>query len=69
MSIYYVNNNAQSNGDHKVHTTSCVYFPVDKKCFGSFLNCQDAIQEAKQTYSQSNGCFWCSKKYHKIDRH
>ena len=27
MASYYVNNNAQSNGDHEVHTTGCSWLP------------------------------------------
>lgn len=25
MAYYYVNDNAQSNGDHEVHVTGCTY--------------------------------------------
>lgn len=26
MAQYYVNRNAQANGDHEVHTSSCVFY-------------------------------------------
>ena len=28
MSSYYVNTNAQANGDHEVHTSGCSYLPA-----------------------------------------
>jgi hypothetical protein len=61
---YYVNNKAQSNGDHEVHTESCTYLPSDKKYLGEFSNCTDAVKEAKKTYSKSNGCKTCSNACH-----
>jgi hypothetical protein len=64
MSYYYVNNNAQSNGDHEVHQSGCSFMPSDKKYLGSFDNCKDAVKEAKKTYSKSNGCYYCSRECH-----
>jgi hypothetical protein len=63
---YYVNKNAQSNGDHEVHKTGCVYMPADsnRQYLGDFSNCQDAVKEAKRFYSQSNGCNTCSNPCH-----
>jgi hypothetical protein len=31
MALYYVNNNAQSNGDHEVHKEGCSWMPSNKK--------------------------------------
>lgn len=64
MKTYYVNNKAQSNGDHEVHTSDCTYLPSDKKHLGEFSNCTDAVKEAKKTYSKSNGCKTCSNACH-----
>lgn len=64
MDQYYVNNKAQSNGDHEVHKSGCGYFPSDRKYLGVFSNCQDAVREAKKTYWKSNGCFWCTRECH-----
>jgi hypothetical protein len=64
MKTYYVNNKAQSNGDHEVHTSDCIYIPADKKYLGQFSNCADAVKEAKKTYSKSNGCYYCSNACH-----
>ena len=61
MDHYYVNRNAQANGDHEVHTTICSYLPSpENRCYlGYFSSCADAVKEAKKMYSQSNGCFYC----------
>jgi hypothetical protein len=64
MALYYVNNEAQANGDHEVHVTGCNYMPSDKKYLGNFDNCRDAVKEAKKTYPKSNGCYWCSRECH-----
>lgn len=61
---YYVNNKAQQNGDHEVHTEMCIIQPLDKKYLGEFSNCVDAVKEAKKTYSKSNGCKTCSNHCH-----
>ena len=64
MAYYYVNNKAQSNGDHEVHKEGCSYMPGDRKYLGNFTNCKDAVTEAKKTYSSSDGCYWCSNSCH-----
>lgn len=64
MSDYYVNKNAQSNGDHEVHVSTCAFLPSSKLYLGNFSNCADAVREAKRHYAQSNGCYWCSNACH-----
>ncbi len=64
MSRYYVNNRAQNNGDHEVHTTGCNYMPSDKIDLGDHDNCRSAVQRAKTYYNQSNGCYHCSNACH-----
>ena len=66
MKKYYVNNNAQYNGDHEVHNEDCSYLSsiVSKKYLGEFSNCKPAVTEAKKTYSKSNGCYYCSNECH-----
>ncbi|TDD95183.1 hypothetical protein [Flavobacterium cellulosilyticum] len=63
---YYVNKNAQTNGDREVHTEFCGYIPKveNRKYLGEFSNCKDAVSEAKKTYPQSNGCKTCSNSCH-----
>ena len=66
MAKYYVNKNAQSNGDHEVHVSGCNYMPdeANRKYLGDFTNCHDAVREAKKTYSKSDGCYYCCEPCH-----
>ena len=64
MANYYVNTNAQPNGDHEVHESSCRYLPTSKKYLGDYASCTPAVLEAKRTYPQSNGCATCSAGCH-----
>lgn len=64
MSHYYVNKNAQSNGDHEVHKQGCSWMPTDYYYLGDFDNCQDAVKAAKKIYPKSNGCYYCSFACH-----
>ena len=67
MATYYVNKDAQKNGDHEVHTSTCSFVPsVSNRLYlGTFDNCRDAVKEAKKTYSNVDGCYYCSKDCHK----
>ena len=64
--MYYVNKNAQDNGDHEVHTSSCAWLPKEENrlYLGTFNNCQDAVTKAKKTYYKSDGCKHCSEACH-----
>jgi hypothetical protein len=66
MKKYYVNKIAQLNGDHEVHNEDCKYLPnsENRKYLGEFSNCKDAVTEAKRTYNQVNGCYYCSNSCH-----
>jgi hypothetical protein len=66
MKKYYVNDNAQSNGDHEVHHEDCRYLPSlqNRTYLGSFSNCRDAVKEAKKHHTQVNGCKTCSTECH-----
>jgi len=66
MASYYVNKNPQDNGDHEVHKLGCNWMPSaeNRKYLGEFSNCRGAVGEAKKTYSQSNGCYYCSNECH-----
>lgn len=47
MPNYYVNNRAQSNGDHEVHKGDCTFLPSDKTYLGNHPNCRDAVRKAR----------------------
>lgn len=66
MARYYVNKNAQSNGDHEVHTTGCSHMPEEQNriYLGDFSSCGPAVTEAKKRYPTADGCFYCSKPCH-----
>ncbi len=63
---YYVNKNAQKNGDHEVHKENCSYlpFPFNRIDLGEHKNCLTAVTEAKKHYPKSNGCKTCSEACH-----
>lgn len=66
METYYVNNNAQSTGEHEVHKTGCAYLPQihSKTILGSFSNCRDAVQAARRHHNNVDGCATCSPACH-----
>lgn len=63
---YYVNDIAQSDGYHEVHSEDCSFVPnVNNRTYlGYFNNCKDAVKKAKNTYLKSDGCFWCCRPCH-----
>lgn len=66
MADYYVNKQAQDNGDHEVHKSGCSWMPAaeNRVHLGSFSNCRDAVRKAKTIYSQSDGCYYCCTECH-----
>jgi len=64
---YYVNTNAQANGDHEVHKEIGCPTPAaseNRKYLGDFATCAPAVAEAKKTYSKADGCANCSPECH-----
>ena len=51
MAHYYVNDNAQSNGDHEVHKEGCYWLGLVKSrtYLGLFNSCDGAVRKAKCT--------------------
>ena len=66
MANYYVNKNAQSNGDHEVHRQGCYWLGLvsEPMYLGNFLTCHEAVQMAKKYYWTANGCAHCSPFCH-----
>lgn len=66
MPNYYVNDNAQANGDHEVHKEGCSWMPKleNRTYLGNFSNCRDAVREARKHYTQVNGGKHCSPACH-----
>lgn len=63
---YWVDDAAQLNGAHEVHTERCVYLPAyDRRTpLGSHSDCWGALERAKRRYRQVNGCKRCSLGCH-----
>ena len=66
MARYYVNTNAQSNGDHEVHKEGCYWLGLvsNPQYLGYFPSCHGAVREAKKYYPTANGCYHCSNDCH-----
>ena len=66
MARYYVNKNAQANGDHEVHREGCAWLPeIENRIYlGQFARCGPAVTEARKHYSQVNGCYYCCRSCH-----
>lgn len=66
MARYYVNRNAQSNGDHEVHRTGCSRLPdqQNRVSLGDHIACNSAVRKARNYYQQVNGCYYCSRDCH-----
>ena len=70
MPNYCVNINAQDNsGDYEVHETSptrCKHLPnpENREALGWHSDCHGAVAEAKKTYDDVNGCYYCCYDCH-----
>lgn len=66
MPRYYVNSNAQRNGDHEVHREGCRWLPntENRVYLGEYDTCRQAVIDAWRSYPQSNGCSHCSPDCH-----
>jgi hypothetical protein len=68
MPQYYVNTNAQTNGDHEVHTDPCPYPPnvQSRVDLGWHTSCFGAVASAKQRWPNAriNGCYYCCNACH-----
>jgi hypothetical protein len=66
MAEFYVEKNAQSNGDHVVHRADCAHLPAKEaiQYLGAISNCNSALKKAGQLFKQVNGCTYCSVSGH-----
>lgn len=66
MARFYVNQNAQNNGDHEVHEQGCSFMPenANRTYLGDFGGCSAAVREAMKRYNQVNGCYYCARGCH-----
>ena len=63
---YYVNKQAQSNGDHEVHKETCFRLPTtDNRLYlGVFSTSEAALREARKLYPKADGCYYCCPEIH-----
>ncbi|MGE3194420.1 MAG: hypothetical protein AB7K08_13260 [Microbacteriaceae bacterium] len=68
MPEWIVNTQAQpGSNDHEVHRLdTCTHLPDSnhRLALGWYATCQEAVKKAKDTYSDSNGCFYCAYACH-----
>ncbi len=64
---YYVNKNAQPNGDHEVHCATCYWLPnaENRIYLGDFATSQAAVTEARKYFYQADGCAYCCPESHR----
>ena len=60
--FFYVNTKAQPSGEHVVHTRDCWVLPNDRKYIGRFPSFNDAVEGAKDHFTNVGTCNYCLKK-------
>ena len=63
---FYVNSNAQPNGDHEVHRSDCSWLPSaeNRVYLGCFSTSREAVNAARKYYRQVDGCCFCCPESH-----
>lgn len=66
MDRYYVNQTAQTNGDHEVHKQGCFWLSLARAThdLGYHSSCTSAVLAARGLYSRTNGCATCAPACH-----
>lgn len=70
MPSFYVNKNAQSNGDHEVHEDTAIAcsnapHPSNRVPLGTYADCRGAVAAAKNRgYRTADGCKFCALACH-----
>lgn len=67
LNHYYVNKQAQPNGDHEIHKYECTHGADfdNQRELGWFSSDRDALNEALKIYPQSDGCMYCCLSIHR----
>ncbi|KZX58080.1 hypothetical protein A3710_20810 [Stutzerimonas frequens] len=61
---YYLNENADIEGDNEMHRLGCSKMPKNKLYVGTFSTCREALSEAKKMLSTADGCAFCCPNCH-----
>ncbi|MFW6222500.1 MAG: hypothetical protein ACOC3T_02685 [Bacteroidota bacterium] len=64
MDRYYINTQAAEDGVHEVHREGCERMPdlTFARYLGDYPHCHDAIEDAQDYYTSTNGCFSCCRE-------
>ncbi|MCG8311691.1 MAG: hypothetical protein MI976_00610 [Pseudomonadales bacterium] len=65
MAEFYIENAAQSNGDHLVHFSHCDSLPSmdEMRYLGSIASYDSAKTEGKKIFMKVNACTSCASKH------
>ena len=63
---FYVNTQAQPNGDHEVHRETCFRLPSagNRLYLGDYTSSESALREARKYYPKADGCYYCCPEIH-----
>ncbi len=66
MDTYIANTQAQFNGDHEVHKSTCTYLPapIHRRTLGRFATDRAALEAARRIYPRADGCAFCCPAIH-----
>lgn len=66
MATYSINKNAQSNGDHEIHKSGCLFEPysANRIELGYHPNDYSALEAGKRLFSTADGCERCCPSIH-----
>jgi hypothetical protein len=66
MAEFYVEINAQANGEHVVHRAECSLLPAKDMIsyLGSIASCASAVKKAAERFKPVNGCPQCASSCH-----
>lgn len=66
MAEFYIETNAQANGDHIVHKANCSLLPAKDaiRYLGSIASSASALKKAAESFKHVNGCPQCASTSH-----
>lgn len=63
---FYINKKPQQNGEHELHTGTCVFLPHETRRIdiGEYFCCNTAVEVSKNYFKKVNSCYFCLRLYH-----
>ena len=61
MPRYFVDARDPMDGTREVHRQGCHRMPAEEDCepLGEFDDARDAVREARRTWAEAKGCYFC----------